>query len=229
MAQEIERKYLLDNEDWKNLPVTSSYKMKQGYIDKKETRIAVDVDHDKEVLSFSFSPLADPNTKPMTLTFKYNEQAGFANIMSVLKIDPDTGGLTLAKGADFRLRIREDLETGEKQAFATVKMSTDNPDISHEFEDAVDITPAKKILDHYGRHVVKKQRHVIDMEGDAWEVDVFKGHLKGLVMAEIEVPSVEEFEHVTKLPGLGRDVTADPRYKNKALGRYGIPKQTLRF
>ena len=43
-------------------------------------------------------------------------------------------------------------------------------------------------------------------------------------MAEIEVENAADFEKLAPLPGLGADVTNDNRYKNRALGEFGIPK-----
>ena len=53
-------------------------------------------------------------------------------------------------------------------------------------------------------------------EGNRWEVDEFQGDLKGLVIAELEVPT-EDYSF-TLPPFVGKEVTGDPRYYNSQLG-----------
>lgn len=71
-------------------------------------------------------------------------------------------------------------------------------------------------------NVLEKTRYVVPAPepGLFWEVDVFEGSLKGLVLAEIELPS-EDF--AVELPGfVGREVTCDSRYYNSVLA--GVPR-----
>ena len=65
---------------------------------------------------------------------------------------------------------------------------------------------------------VMKNRYNIPAEGGlVWEIDVFEGDNHGLVMAELEVPSVEY--SFTKPEWLGDDVTNDERFGNGSLAR----------
>ena len=60
-------------------------------------------------------------------------------------------------------------------------------------------------------------RTKIPFAGFVWEVDEFFGDNEGLVMAEIELPSVDaSFE---KPEWIGEEVTGDPRYYNSMLAR----------
>src|SRR3954452_12508390 len=74
-----------------------------------------------------------------------------------------------------------------------------------------------------GRRVVKT-RHEVPLGQDLIaEVDVFEGHLDGLVTAEVEFPD-EATARASAAPAwLGRDVTDDPRYGNRVLAVAGIP------
>ena len=56
---------------------------------------------------------------------------------------------------------------------------------------------------------------MLEWAGKIWEVDVFAGENKGLVMAEIELES--EDEPVELPPWVGEEVTGDPRYRNTSL------------
>jgi CYTH domain-containing protein len=70
--------------------------------------------------------------------------------------------------------------------------------------------------------VIEKTRTRVLHAGMVWEVDVFAGHLAGLVLAEVELASAGQ---AVALPGwVGREVTQDGRYHNSALVRApGVP------
>ncbi len=63
--------------------------------------------------------------------------------------------------------------------------------------------------------IVDKIRHCIPWDGLVWEVDEFLDHNTGLVLAEIELPSMDtEFE----IPSwIGKEVTNDHRFQNSFL------------
>ena len=76
-----------------------------------------------------------------------------------------------------------------------------------------------------GRRVTKT-RHVIPLHGDLdAELDVYGGAHDGLLVAEIEFPSVEASEAFDPPEWLGRDVTGDGRYANQALALAGGPPE----
>jgi CYTH domain-containing protein len=71
-----------------------------------------------------------------------------------------------------------------------------------------------------GRRVVKT-RHLVPLGELIVEVDVYAGDLDGLVTAEVEFES-EAASAAFDPPGwLGREVTGDPRYANRALAVSG--------
>ncbi|MBQ7149185.1 MAG: CYTH domain-containing protein [Pseudobutyrivibrio sp.] len=61
---------------------------------------------------------------------------------------------------------------------------------------------------------IKKRRYLIPYEAYTIELDVFSGHMDGLIMAEVEFPSVEEAEGFNPPAWFGQDVTDDRRYHN---------------
>lgn len=67
---------------------------------------------------------------------------------------------------------------------------------------------------------VEKTRHLVPVGGHIWEVDVFEGRNRGLVMAEVELSAEDEgFD----LPiWAGPEVTTDPRFQNTNLARVPI-------
>ncbi len=63
--------------------------------------------------------------------------------------------------------------------------------------------------------LIEKTRYQIEFKGFEWVVDLFSGSNKGLVVAEIELDSIDQpFE---KPDWIGKEVTHDPRYFNSNL------------
>jgi len=62
---------------------------------------------------------------------------------------------------------------------------------------------------------IEKHRYKVLHDGMIWEIDVFEGSNKGLILAEIELNSETQ---QYKLPDwIGADVSADIRYSNQSL------------
>jgi adenylate cyclase len=91
-----------------------------------------------------------------------------------------------------------------------------------EFEYEIPAGDADQLLARYcepGR--VAKVRYRVPYRGHEFEVDVFEGHLTGLVMAEVELE--DEQQPLELPPWIGREVSHDPRYYNAALARAAGP------
>jgi adenylate cyclase len=74
-----------------------------------------------------------------------------------------------------------------------------------------------------GRRVIKT-RYLVPLEDELTaEVDVYEGALSGLVTAEIEFDSERDSEAFEAPDWLGREVTGDGRYANRALAVSGLP------
>jgi adenylate cyclase len=71
-----------------------------------------------------------------------------------------------------------------------------------------------------GRRVVKT-RHLVPLGELTVEVDVYAGDLDGLVTAEVEFASEQAAAAFAPPAWLGREVTGDPRYANRALAVSG--------
>jgi len=85
-----------------------------------------------------------------------------------------------------------------------------------EFEYDLPKDQAQEMLDTLClRPLIEKTRYRIEVAGQLWEIDEFLGENSGLVLAEIELSSVDEaFE---RPDWLGREVSDDPRYFNSNL------------
>lgn len=110
-----------------------------------------------------------------------------------------------------RVRIKAD------KAFLTIK-SKSSGSSRLEFEYEIPTGDAQQMIETLCRKpVIEKTRYKIDYAGKTWEVDVFYGDNKGLVLAEIELESEdEEFE----IPSwIDKEVTEDKRYFNAYLSQ----------
>jgi len=85
-----------------------------------------------------------------------------------------------------------------------------------EFEYTIPVTDAEQILDELcAAPLVEKTRYIVAHAGHDWEVDVFSGDNRGLLVAEIELSHVtEEFERPA---WAGQEVTDEARYYNVCL------------
>jgi adenylate cyclase len=64
---------------------------------------------------------------------------------------------------------------------------------------------------------IEKDRTRYQVDGGTAEVDVYRGQLAGLVVAELEFPSEAAAAAFVPPHWFGTEVTTDPRYRNAAL------------
>jgi len=85
-----------------------------------------------------------------------------------------------------------------------------------EYEYAIPIEEAKEMLESLcDKPYIEKTRFHVMHDSHQWEIDVFAGDNRGLIVAELELESVDE---AFTLPDwAGDDVSDDPRYYNICL------------
>ncbi len=118
-------------------------------------------------------------------------------------------GYVPTQGITVRARISDD------QAFLTLKGRATGLSRS-EFEYPIPVEDAQQILNELCTHpLIEKTRYLIPCGEHIWELDIFEGNNKGLVVAEIELSSEdEEF----KLPiWTTEEVSYDTKYRNSNL------------
>lgn len=100
-------------------------------------------------------------------------------------------------------------------AWLTVKGAT-RGNRRAEFEYPVPVEDARQMLDLLSvGEPVEKVRYRIEHRGHVWELDIFSGSNDGLVLVEVELPTVDL---QPPLPDwVGAEVTDDPRYLNASL------------
>ncbi|MCH2232102.1 MAG: CYTH domain-containing protein [Crocinitomicaceae bacterium] len=118
------------------------------------------------------------------------------------------GFISKSKECVVRVRIKGD------KGFLTIKGKTVGI-TRKEFEYEIPLADAEGMLENFIDKSIRKQRYEIEFSGKTWEVDEFHGPLEGLILAELEVESIEEeFE----LPNwVTEDVSKDPNYYNAVL------------
>jgi adenylate cyclase len=107
------------------------------------------------------------------------------------------------------------VRTGGSRAWLNIKSVTIGEQ-RQEFQYEIPLADAQVMLDDLCRRpLIEKVRYFIDIGAHTWEIDVFEGENTGLVVAEIELDSVDErFERPA---WLGEEVTYDVRYYNTNL------------
>lgn len=191
---ECERKYLLASVPDR---LTDPVKIKQGYLREHITvRAANTTYHQHYTVSVSFF------NNMVTGVFEYalpEEDAMF---------------LMLNPPSTVRARVCKEV-AGTKTAYLTMKCKSKGL-AKPEFEYPISVAHAEfMIANMCGNDVIHKTRYLAYHEFQKFEVDVFRKALKGLVYAELELPS--EDTPVIAPDWLGEEVTNDSEYSNKRL------------
>lgn len=117
----------------------------------------------------------------------------------------------LALTAKISLRVRT---VGNTKAFLTIKSGRSKLSRA-EFEYSIPLKDAQILMKMRSGILIKKRRHGVRSGKSRFEVDVFQGAHRGLVIAEIELSTRNERFHRPKW--LGKEVTGDERYYNANL------------
>lgn len=121
----------------------------------------------------------------------------------------------LSSVPDRTVRVR----ISENSGFITVKgKSNEQGTIRFEWEKEISVTEATELLSICELSVIDKIRYIVPVANELYfEVDEFFGDNKGLVVAEIELPS-EDFIF-EKPDWLGPEVTGEIKYYNSVLSK----------
>ncbi len=118
----------------------------------------------------------------------------------------------LSTQAERTVRVR----IAEEHAFITIKSCSPDTLVRSEYEYAIPIDDARLILENLSQKpLIEKIRYKIPYAQNTWEVDVFLGENAGLVVAEIEIETIDQ--NFAKPDWLGEEVTEDSKYLNSHL------------
>ena len=85
-----------------------------------------------------------------------------------------------------------------------------------EYDYPIPVDEAKEMLESLcDRPFIEKTRFHVMHDGHEWEIDVFAGDNEGLIVAELELSSIDE--NFSLPDWVGKDVSDDPRYYNICL------------
>lgn len=87
-----------------------------------------------------------------------------------------------------------------------------------EFEYNIPVADALELFELCEKPLIEKIRYKVKHENFTWEIDVFDGENKGLILAEIELSNENQF--VNYPDWLGKEVTGDSKYYNFSLVHY---------
>lgn len=141
------------------------------------------------------------------------------------QLPPDLGdGLPIEQGylaiADDGVEVR--VRRHGDQRTLTVKSGPAHVRVEEEFE--IDERRFEALWPLTSGRRVDKVRHRVDVgAGTPADLDVYHGDHEGLLVVEIEFPSVEASDAFAPPDWLGREVTGDRRYANQWLALNGRP------
>jgi CYTH domain-containing protein len=112
-----------------------------------------------------------------------------------------------------RIRIKGD------KGFLTIKGKGNETGTTRlEWEKEISVEDAEKLLMLCENGLIDKIRHEIQVGKHVFEVDIFSGENKGLIIAEVELET--EDEKFKKPDWLGKEVTNDVRFYNAYISNH---------
>jgi adenylate cyclase len=118
------------------------------------------------------------------------------------------GYLSIVKERTVRVRTIED------KGYLTIKgISIGASRLEFEYE--IPRQDADALLDICEKPLIEKNRYKVENGDFVWEVDEFFGENQGLIVAELELESGDQY--FPKPDWIGEEVTGDPRYFNSNL------------
>ncbi|WP_018666882.1 CYTH domain-containing protein [Bacteroides gallinarum] len=123
------------------------------------------------------------------------------------------GYISSARGRTVRVRIRDG------QGYLTIKGASDASGTSrYEWEKEIPLNEAEDLMKLCEPGIIDKTRYLVRSGKHIFEVDEFYGENEGLVVAEVELTSEDEF--FEKPDFIGQEVTGDVRYYNSQLMKH---------
>jgi len=106
----------------------------------------------------------------------------------------------------------------DEKAYLTLKGKNSGM-VRSEFEYSIPLKDACDIIDQLcEKNVIEKTRYLLNFSGHTWEIDIFEGNNKGLVIAEVELDN--EMECLDIPEWITKEVTGEQKYYNSSLSRY---------
>lgn len=211
---EIERKFLVVNDDWRSA-VVESFSIQQFYFPAiQENLVKFQIVNDKGSISIEVIPPGEEQGFSLQVLHDVISDYGVGNLHHFTDGKNNAGFIQIGDSIEARIRSKNG------RFLFTVKADTEGADTRYEFEFPVSPAHGQKLIG-YCQNGIEKMRHVVPRGDLKWEIDEFSGKHTGLILAEIELPASN---HTFERPvWLGEDVTKDKRFKNKSLATKPYP------
>lgn len=118
-------------------------------------------------------------------------------------------------GRNMRVRVRDN-----RKATLTIKAGG-HALTRDEFEFDVPVKEAIPLFALKLGNLIEKTRYKVKHARHVWEIDVYRGDLAGLVVAEVEMKSEKESPEIPDW--IGQELTGNAAYSNQALALSGLP------
>ena len=143
------------------------------------------------------------------------------NLGEYVSVESDHGYLGVKNPELAELRLRRKQRKGETTYLLTIKKGDGLQRDEIEVEIPADIYTM--IWPKTEGRRIEKTRYEIPYGNHLVELDVYYGHLRGLITAEVEFDNLELANSFVPPSWFGREITEDSRYKNKNLALKGLP------
>ncbi|MGB2128914.1 MAG: CYTH domain-containing protein [Flavicella sp.] len=122
------------------------------------------------------------------------------------------GFLNSHKNRTVRIRIQDN------KSFITIKgLSNEKGTTRYEWEKEISVKEGKELLALCEESIIEKTRYLVKSGEHIFEVDVFSGDNKGLIVAEVELE--RENEEFTIPTWIQEEVTGQKKYYNSLLSK----------
>lgn len=123
------------------------------------------------------------------------------------------GYLNSSKERTVRVRTKGD------KGFITIKGKSSHSGLSRfEWEKEIPLNEAILLLKLCEDYIIEKVRYEVIFDNHVFEIDIFEGANKGLILAEVELS--DENEKISLPEWIGEEVTGDERYYNSYLSNH---------
>ena len=126
----------------------------------------------------------------------------------------------IASGEDRSVRIRI---MDDKLARLTIKIGRQLA--RNEFEYEIPLDDARELTESALGVILEKTRHKVEYQGYTWEIDVYGGAYKGLIVAEVELD--DENARPAIPAWIGEEITGDSRYSNVVMATEDLSEELV--
>lgn len=201
---ETEYKFLVKHDGWKQVTPLAIHHICQHYVPEgAESVIRLHVAKQDE----SYAIMAQLPDQRLTLPIPQEVVANFG-VEHLRHLANSEGQIIIGKPIEARIRQLD------AHYLLTIKVDTEHKASRRELEFLIQAEDAAALIT-YCPHSVEKIRHMLMVDGNRWEVDVFQGKNTGLVTVEIEADTIPE----QKPDWVGENIDGVHRYSNHQLAR----------